>query len=106
VKEGSKHDLFECKKHCSKGPADRRKTTLAVNAILLDEEQMIHWDWGILLRTRCIATSAALATTLAIMMRCGMMKKPHESDAAAAAAAVVFGDTGFFDTFKTCEQHC
>jgi hypothetical protein len=104
VKQGSKDELFKHKKHCSKGPADRRKIMLAVNAILLDEEQMIHWDWGILLRTRCIATSAALATTLAIMMRCGMMKKPHESDA--AAAAVVFGDTGFFDTFKTCEQHC
>jgi hypothetical protein len=82
--KGTKQKLLKDKKQCSKEPAERRKILLAVNAILLDEEQVIHqWDWGILLSTRYIATSAVLATALAMMMHYyGMMEKSHDIDAA------------------------
>jgi hypothetical protein len=102
--KGTKQELLKEKKQYSKKePPERRKIMLAVNAILLDEEQVIQRDWCILLRTRYIATSAVLATALAMMMHYyGMMEKSHDTD---AATTIVDGDARMFDTFKTFFEH-
>jgi hypothetical protein len=98
LNEGSE---LKDKKNCSNKGLEGHATTtvdgaaankkwLAINAVL--DEQMIQWDWGILLR-RHIAT-AILATTIT-MMYYGMMKKSPQKD---ANTAIIVGDARIIST--------